>query len=174
MSQMSTIYYLIYDLGTAVSFQEISCQIAVIKKIVKIIIFISNSISVRMIMLPLCQSSPAQLGTHPILCCFKFNQDIIYLGYDVSRVVVHWSKPEPVRLLQILQMFPVAITQEHSTYLWPDDSNNHKVAKNSMPYLVNWSEMNQPISTNVRFSWNQNVCYKGNTYRRRSVYIQPI
>ena len=53
----------------------------------------------------------------PILCCFKFHQDIIYLGYDVSRVVVHWSKPEPVRLLQILQMFPVAITQEHSTYL---------------------------------------------------------
>ena len=133
---MSTIYYLIYDLGTAVSFQEISCQIAVIKKIVKIIIFISNSISVRMIMLPLCQSSPAQLGTHPILCCFKFNQDIIYLGYDVSRVVVHWSKPEPVRLLQTLQMFPVPKTKEHSKCLYPDHLNDHKVKNNSTSQLV--------------------------------------
>ena len=53
----------------------------------------------------------------PILCCFKFNQDIIYLGYDVSRVVVHWSKPEPVRLLQTLQMFPVPKTKEHSKCL---------------------------------------------------------
>ena len=129
---MSTIYYLIYDLGTAVSFQEISCQIAVIKKIVKIIIFISNSISVRMIMLPLCQSSPAQLGTHPILCCFKFNQDIIYLGYDVSKVVVvHWSKPAPVRLLQKLQIFPLPKTKEHRKYLHPDHFNDHKVKNNS-------------------------------------------
>jgi hypothetical protein len=52
-------------------------------------IYICNSISVGIIMLPFM---PKLAG--PILCCFKFNQDIIYLGYDVSRVVVHWSKPE--------------------------------------------------------------------------------
>ena len=87
-------------------------------------------------MLPLCQSSPAQLGTHPILCCFKFNQDIIYLGYDVSRQVVHWSKPEPVRLLQTLQMFPVPKTKGHSKCLYPDHLSDHKVKKNSTSQLV--------------------------------------
>ena len=105
-------------------------------QVVKTFVVISNSTIVRTMILPLCQSSLARLGTHPILCCFKFNQDIIYLGYDVSRVVVHWSKPEPVRLLQTLQMFPVPKTKEHSKCLYPDHLNDHKVKNNSTSQLV--------------------------------------
>ena len=101
-------------------------------QVVKTFVVISNSTIVRTMILPLCQSSLARLGTHPILCCFKFNQDIIYLGYDVSKVVVvHWSKPAPVRLLQKLQIFPLPKTKEHRKYLHPDHFNDHKVKNNS-------------------------------------------
>ena len=92
-------------------------------------------------MLPsICHSSLAQQGTRLILCCFKFNQDIIYLGYDFSRVVVHWSKPEPVRLLQILQMFQLAKTQEHSKYLQSDDFNDYRVENTSLSQIGNESD----------------------------------
>ena len=50
-------------------------------QLVKTLISISNSTGVRILMLPFMPKL-----TGPILCCFKFNQDIIYLGYDVSRV----------------------------------------------------------------------------------------
>ena len=50
-------------------------------QLVKTLISICNSTGVRILMLPFMPKL-----TGPILCCFKFNQDIIYLGYDVSRV----------------------------------------------------------------------------------------